>query len=347
MPVETELVAIENPDGLNVILGQTHFIKTAEDVHEALVGSVPGIKFGVAFCEASGPALVRVEGNDETLKKLAARNALAVGAGHFFVVFMKDAYPINVLRALRDFGDIAQGPQDVDRVGVLHEYDEEVTRSDREGVPRSELLQGLVVAFHPDECGPGSLAERNSEFDPGYGPDECLVDVLGRLDEVGLTEDHVQPVRVLDGDEFRLDRHRQCIGPRELKSSSRKWRYATCTRKGKGIGDRSRPHGGNPRAVDDPGQRRRSGGTGRPRARRDRDPGALREPRRPGTGRGGVHGDPVSVAGVADASTAWRARGSRRASHVPGPRGQLEQGLRGRRPAPRSRGDRPRARRVT
>src|SRR5207249_1913990 len=79
-----------------------------------------------------------------------------------------------------DFGDIAQGPQDVDRVGVLHEYDEEVTRSDREGVPRSELLQGLVVAFHPDECGPRSLAERNSEFDPGDGPDECLVDVLGR-----------------------------------------------------------------------------------------------------------------------------------------------------------------------
>ena len=106
MPVETELVAIENPDGLNVILGQTHFIKTAEDVHEALVGSVPGIKFGVAFCEASGPALVRVEGNDETLKKLAARNALAVGAGHFFVVFMKDAYPINVFRALRDVPEI-------------------------------------------------------------------------------------------------------------------------------------------------------------------------------------------------------------------------------------------------
>src|SRR3989442_888463 len=102
MPVETELVAIESPDALNVILGQTHFIKTAEDVHEALVGSVPGIKFGVAFCEASGPALVRVEGNDDGLKKLAAKNALSVGAGHFFVVFMKDAYPINVLRALRD-----------------------------------------------------------------------------------------------------------------------------------------------------------------------------------------------------------------------------------------------------
>src|SRR5438132_13367226 len=81
MQVDTELVPIENPGGLNVILGQTHFIKTAEDVHEALVGSVPGIKFGVAFCEASGPCLVRVEGNDDGLKALAAKNALAVGAG--------------------------------------------------------------------------------------------------------------------------------------------------------------------------------------------------------------------------------------------------------------------------
>ncbi len=106
MPVETELVPIENPSGLNVILGQTHFIKTAEDVHEALVGSVPGIKFGVAFCEASGPCLVRVEGNDDGLKALAAKNALAVGAGHFFVAFLRDAYPINVLRALRDVPEI-------------------------------------------------------------------------------------------------------------------------------------------------------------------------------------------------------------------------------------------------
>src|SRR5437667_304731 len=95
-----------NPGGLNVILGQTHFIKTAEDVYEALVGSVPGIKFGVAFCEASGPCLVRVEGNDESLRALAAKNALAVGAGHFFVVFLKDAYPINVLRTLRDVPEI-------------------------------------------------------------------------------------------------------------------------------------------------------------------------------------------------------------------------------------------------
>ncbi len=104
--VETELVPIENPDGLNVILGQTHFIKTAEDVHEALVNAVPGIKFGVAFCEASGPCLVRVEGNDAALKELAARNALAVGAGHFFVIFVRDAYPLNLLRAIRDVPEV-------------------------------------------------------------------------------------------------------------------------------------------------------------------------------------------------------------------------------------------------
>lgn len=106
MPVDTELVPIDNPDGHNVILGQTHFIKTAEDLYEALVGSAPGIRFGLAFCEASGPSLVRVEGNDEGLKALAARNALAVGAGHFFIVFLKDAYPINVLRAVRDVPEV-------------------------------------------------------------------------------------------------------------------------------------------------------------------------------------------------------------------------------------------------
>lgn len=106
MTVETEIVRIDNPEGLNAILGQTHFIKTAEDIHEALVGSVPGIRFGVAFCEASGPCLVRVEGNEPKLKDLAGRNALAVGAGHFFVIFLKEAYPINVLQALRNVPEI-------------------------------------------------------------------------------------------------------------------------------------------------------------------------------------------------------------------------------------------------
>jgi len=89
-----------------VILGQTHFIKTAEDVHEAIVNSVPQARFGVAFCEASGPCLVRVEGNDPALRDLAARNALAIGAGHSFIVFLKDAYPVNVLRAIRDTPEV-------------------------------------------------------------------------------------------------------------------------------------------------------------------------------------------------------------------------------------------------
>ncbi len=106
MPVDAEIVPVDNPDGLNVILGQTHFIKTAEDVHEALVNAVPGIRFGVAFCEASGPCLVRVEGNDEGLKALASKNALAIGAGHFFIVFVKEAYPLNLLRALREVPEV-------------------------------------------------------------------------------------------------------------------------------------------------------------------------------------------------------------------------------------------------
>ena len=104
--VDLKAVRIENPDGANVIVGQTHFIKTAEDLHEAIANSVPGAKFGVAFCEASGPCLVRVEGNDEGLQDLAARNALAIGAGHVFVVILKDAFPINVLRAIRDVPEI-------------------------------------------------------------------------------------------------------------------------------------------------------------------------------------------------------------------------------------------------
>src|SRR5207245_3578640 len=152
MSVETELAHIENPSRLNVILGQTHFIKTAEDVHEALIGSVPGIKFGVAFCEASGPCLVRVEGNDEGLKTLAAKNALAVGAGHFFVVFLKDAYPINVLRALRDVPEIvtvyAATANPVDVVvattrrgrGVLGVVDGERTKGHETAKDRAERI---------------------------------------------------------------------------------------------------------------------------------------------------------------------------------------------------------------
>ena len=102
MPVDTELVPIENPDGLNVILGQTHFIKTVEDLYEVMVNTVPGVKFAIAFNEASGPCLVRVEANDEELRKAAVENAQAIGAGHLFVVLLRQAYPVNVLGRIKD-----------------------------------------------------------------------------------------------------------------------------------------------------------------------------------------------------------------------------------------------------
>jgi adenosine/AMP kinase len=99
--VTTELVPIQVPDGLNLILGQAHFIKTIEDLYEALVGSSPHLRFGLAFCEASGPRLVRRAGNDDDLVNLAVRHALAVGAGHSFVVFLREGFPVNVLNQVK------------------------------------------------------------------------------------------------------------------------------------------------------------------------------------------------------------------------------------------------------
>jgi adenosine/AMP kinase len=100
--MELTVVQIEKPEALNLILGQSHFIKTVEDLHEALVCSVPGIKFGMAFCEASGPALVRASGTDDELIELAKRNALALSAGHSFVIFLGEGfYPINVLNVVK------------------------------------------------------------------------------------------------------------------------------------------------------------------------------------------------------------------------------------------------------
>lgn len=95
------IVKIEKPAESNLILGQAYFIKTVEDLYEALVNSVPNIKFGLAFCESSGPCLVRTEGNDEELKSAAAKNALALASGHCFIIILKNAYPINVLNAVK------------------------------------------------------------------------------------------------------------------------------------------------------------------------------------------------------------------------------------------------------
>ena len=99
-------VKVEFPESANVIIGQTHFIKTAEDIYEAIVGTVPQAKFGIAFCEASGPCLVRVEGNDDRLKKIAEENAMRIGAGHTFVVVLEGAYPINVLNRIKDVQEV-------------------------------------------------------------------------------------------------------------------------------------------------------------------------------------------------------------------------------------------------
>ena len=99
--LEFKTVRIETPKDCNVILGMAHFIKTVEDLYEALVNSVPTIKFGIGFCESSGPCLVRHEENDEELRRLAAEKAFEIACGHSFIVFMKNAYPINVLDRIK------------------------------------------------------------------------------------------------------------------------------------------------------------------------------------------------------------------------------------------------------
>jgi len=99
--MQTLAVRIEKPEGVNVILGQSHFIKTVEDLHEALAGAVPGIQFGLAFCEASGPSLVRASGTSPELVELAKENALALSAGHSFLIFLGNAFPVNVLNAVK------------------------------------------------------------------------------------------------------------------------------------------------------------------------------------------------------------------------------------------------------
>ncbi|MGW4098035.1 adenosine-specific kinase [Mycobacterium sp. NPDC004974] len=96
-----DVVSVDKPDDLNVVIGQAHFIKTADDLHEAMVGVSPSLRFGLAFCEASGPRLVRRSGNDPDLVELAVRNALAIGAGHVFVIFLRDGFPVNVLNPIK------------------------------------------------------------------------------------------------------------------------------------------------------------------------------------------------------------------------------------------------------
>ncbi len=106
--MELTTIKIENPDSLNLILGHSHFIKTVEDVYEAIVNTVPMAKFGLAFCEASEKCLVRYTGTDDDLAALAKKNAYALSAGHSFIVFMKDMYPINVLNTIQQVPEVCR-----------------------------------------------------------------------------------------------------------------------------------------------------------------------------------------------------------------------------------------------
>jgi hypothetical protein len=104
--LEFKIVKVEVPEDCNVVLGMAHFIKTVEDLYEAMVNAVPNIKFGIGFCESSGPCLIRHEGTDQELRQLAARKALEIGCGHSFIVFLKNAYPINVLDKVKKVPEV-------------------------------------------------------------------------------------------------------------------------------------------------------------------------------------------------------------------------------------------------
>jgi len=104
--MELSAVPIEVPEGLNVIVGQSHFVKTVEDIHEVMVGASANLEFGVAFCEASGLCLIRTSGNAGDLIELAARNAESIGAGHCFIIYLRNAFPINVLNALKSVPEV-------------------------------------------------------------------------------------------------------------------------------------------------------------------------------------------------------------------------------------------------
>ena len=100
------VVDIDKPNETNFIFGQTHFIKSVEDIYEAMMNSVPNGKFGIAFCEASGPCKIRIEGNDNELKELAKKNAIEIAAGHTFIIFMHDCFPLNVLNAIKNLSEV-------------------------------------------------------------------------------------------------------------------------------------------------------------------------------------------------------------------------------------------------
>ncbi len=151
-----DLVPIEKPDDVNVVIGQAHFIKTVDDLHEALVGVSPSLRFGVAFCEASGVRLVRRSGNDSELVELATRSALAIAAGHCFVIMLREGFPLNVLNPVKAVPEVcgifcatanpvdvivAESPRGRGIVGVIDGEPPLGVESDADVVERRDLLR--------------------------------------------------------------------------------------------------------------------------------------------------------------------------------------------------------------
>ena len=154
--MELKIEKLEFPEGCNIILGQTHFIKTVEDLYEIMVGSTPNPKFGLAFSEASGPCLIRKAGTDEEMTEVAVKNALKIGAGHTFIIVMKDIFPINVLNAIKECQEIcrifcatanpvevvlAESEQGRGVLGVIDGYSPKGVESEKEIRERKELLR--------------------------------------------------------------------------------------------------------------------------------------------------------------------------------------------------------------
>jgi adenosine/AMP kinase len=156
--LDLKAVKITPPPDCNIILGQAHFIKTAEDLYEALVNSVPNIKFGLGFCESSGPCLVRVEGNDDELRRLASEKALELSCGHSFIIFLKNAYPLNVLVKVKDVPEVvgiyaatanplevivAETEQGRGIIGVIDGYKTKGVESDKDTADRRAFLRKI------------------------------------------------------------------------------------------------------------------------------------------------------------------------------------------------------------
>ena len=162
--MEIRSVKIEVPESCNIILGQTHFIKSTEDLYEALVNSVPGIKFGLAFCEASSSCLVRHEGTDENLRKMAREKAFEIGAGHTFIIYLQGSYPINVLNAIKNVPEVcnifcatanpvevilAQSDQGRGIIGVIDGYSPKGIEKEEDIRTRKDFLRKIGYKLGP------------------------------------------------------------------------------------------------------------------------------------------------------------------------------------------------------